>query len=176
MNNKPSDFTVPTFKDDDDEDATATRQVDVTRLTEASINQLRRQDPFTYFSIVAPSGTTLRQNVQNAVVESVAAQVQGRGADDGHQPGVMVQRHTRVSTESDHVTLFVQQGGLNATANANAIANNDNDNAEDDDEDADDESEDDNEMDEGESKDADPDDFAWQWNEKMPDFQGGKKK
>jgi phosphopantothenoylcysteine synthetase/decarboxylase len=157
MNNKPTDFTVPTFKaEEDDEDATATREVDVTRLTEASIKQLQRQDPFMYYSIVAPSGTTLRQNVQNAVVESVAAQVQGLEADDGHQPGVMVQHHTCVSNESDHVTLFVQQGGLNTNNTANNI------NDEDDDEDAEDEREDENEDDEGESKDADPEDLAWQ--------------
>jgi hypothetical protein len=50
MDNKPTNFIVPTFKNEDDEDDTR-REIDVTQLTEAARNELRRQDPFMYFSI-----------------------------------------------------------------------------------------------------------------------------
>jgi hypothetical protein len=177
MDNKPTNFTVPTFKDEDEDDAR--REMYVTQLTEAARNELRRQDPFMYYSIFAPDGTVLRRTVQNAVVESLVAHVQGGGADDGHRPsGVIVQRRTSVATESDGFTQLVREFGLNNNRNGNNAQNNG--------EDAEGEKEDEEEADEGEGKREDEDeadegggtedldDFAWQPDDKMPNFQGAK--
>jgi hypothetical protein len=170
MDNKPTNFIVPTFKDEDDEDETR-REIDVTQLTEAARNELRRQDPFMYYSIVAPDGTVLRQTVRNAVVESLVAHMQGGGADNGHRPSaVIVQRRTSVATESDGFTEMVREFGVNNNdSNANAQNNG---------EDAEDEKEADDEADKGEGKTEDLDDFAWKpddKDDKMRNFKGGEK-
>jgi hypothetical protein len=179
MDNKPTNFTVPTFKDEDDEDD-ARREIDVTQLTEAARNELRRQDPFMYYSIFAPDGTVLRQTVQNAVVESLVAHLQGGGADDGHRPSrVIVQRRTSVATESDGFAQLVREFGVNNNRNGNNAQNNG--------EDAEGEREDEEEAHEGEGKREDEDeagkgggtedldDFAWQPDDKMPNFPGEKR-
>jgi hypothetical protein len=174
MDNKPTNFIVPTFKDEDDEDDTR-REIDVTQLTEAARNELRRQDPFMYYSIFAPDGTVLRQTVRNAVVESLVAHVQGGGADDGHRPSaVIVQRRTSVSTESDGFTEMVRAFGNNDN---NANAQNNGEDAEDEKEadESEGEREDEDEADDGEGKTEDLDDFAWKPDDKMPSFKGGKK-
>jgi hypothetical protein len=176
MDNKPTSFTVPTFKNEDDEDdSRSRREIDVTQLTEAARNELRRQDLFMYYSIFAPDGTVLRQTVRNAVVESLVAHVQGGGANDGHRPSaVIVERRTSVSTESDGFTEMVRAFGNNDN---NANAQNNGEDAEDEKEadESEGESEDEDEADEGEGKTEDLDDFAWKPDDKMRNFMGGEK-
>jgi adenosine deaminase len=113
------------------------------------------QDPFMYYSIFAPDGTVLRQTVQNAVVESLVAHVQGGGADDGHRPSaVIVQRRTSVATESDGFTRL-RQAFRNNDNNANA--QNNGEDAEDEKETDESEGESEDEADDGEGKTEDLD-------------------
>jgi hypothetical protein len=113
-------FSFPTFMPDEEQ----ARQIDITALnTDASIDSLRKNDPFMYFSIFKPTG-----NHQMEAANHVAELQSG----DGPSESVMVERKRRISVECDLLTATQEMlglGGDNAEADQVMLDDNDDDNA-----------------------------------------------
>lgn len=89
------DEVVPTFRPD--QGAPKRRRIDLANLTESSANFLL--DPFTYHSIFAPDGNLRMSNL----VPTMSSP-----GTEGQVSSVTVTRQSRVSTESDALTEYLQ--------------------------------------------------------------------
>ena len=111
-------FTLPTFRPNREGPV----EVNVTELVvdESSANALRREDPFLYHSVFAPTNNLSRG------VMAAASDTRSSRRNDSGDVTVTISRRTSVSTEVDAVTAIAQMLENDSAENDSILAEQDN--------------------------------------------------